>query len=164
GNLYDYYLTGFFPIFVLLFSYVLLKLPWFLVLPVLGFFFYQNLPLNYYYLRAGVDGPTHITLGNQKQVIDWICVDAGGQSFNVDTYVPPVIPYAWDYLWAWYGQRQGCNLTPERSDLLYTVWEVDPPHPERLEVWLARQRGIGRIDKEFRFGGIGGERRTRIND
>jgi len=164
GNLYDYYLSGFWPVFILLFAYFLTRLPWWAALLVVAYFLWQNLVLDYYYLIAGVDGPTHISLGNQKQVIDWVCQDAGEEKFNVDTYVPPVIPYAWDYLWFWYGGRLDCYPEKERTERLYTVWEVDPPHPERLASWLERQAGIGTIEEQARFGGIGVERRRRVKN
>ncbi len=162
GNLYDYYLTGFFPLFFVLFGWLISQLPWLFILPVLGYFFLANGRLNYHYLRAGVDGETHVTLGNQKQAIKWVCNDRGEADFNVDTYVPPVIPYAWDYLWIWYGGKLACQPSDEISDRLYTIWEVDSSHPERLDKWLERQAGIGKIIKKVRFGGIGTEKRERI--
>ncbi len=33
-------------------------------------------------------------LRDQLSVLDWIYQDAEGRAFNVDVYVPPVIPYA----------------------------------------------------------------------
>jgi len=164
GNLYDYYLTGFFPIFVILLSFVLAKLHWLVLILFIIFFAWQNGKLDYYYLIAGVDGPTHVSLGNQIQIIDWICQDHKSQEFNVDTYVPPVIPYAWDYLWQWYGAKINCQPSEERRNLLYTVWEVNPDRPMFLNAWLERQEGIGRISKEVKFGGIGAERRERISE
>ena len=162
GHLYDYYLTGFLPGFVFLLAYVLIQLPLTILLILLLYFSWQNGLLTRNYLIAGVDGPTHITLGNQKQVINWVCQDAGRQNFNVDVYVPPVIPYAWDYLWQWYGcQKLHCCPAKKNVTRLYTIWEVDPPHPERLKAWLERQAGIGKIEKQARFGGIGSERRKR---
>ncbi len=164
GHLYDYYLTGFFPVFILLFASVLAQLPMIAMLAFSSYFLWQNGVLIRNYLSAGVDGPEHISLGNQKQAIEWICNDTQGESFNVDIYVPPVIPYAWDYLWSWYGGRLNCQPTQEMVARLYTIWEVDPPHPERLQVWLERQAGIGKIEAEARFGGIGVERRIRKNE
>jgi len=164
GNLYDYYLIGLFPIFVILLAFVLAKVYWLILLPFFIFFMVQNGRLDYYYLIAGVDGPTHITMGNQIQTIEWICENHGTEEFNVDTYVPPVIPYSWDYLWQWYGQKIGCRPTEERRSLLYTVWEVNPDRPMFLDAWMERQAGIGTIFEEVKFGGIGAERRIRINE
>ena len=164
GNLYDYYLTGFFPIFILLAAYLFARLPWLVAFLFSFYFVWQNGVLIKNYLVAGVDGPEHISLGNQKQVIDWICRDARQQAFNLDVYVPPVIPYAWDYLWFWYGGKMNCQPTTKEVELLYTIWEVDLPHPKRLSAWLERQSRIGKIEAQARFGGIGVERRKRIEE
>ena len=120
----------------------------------------------------GVDGPHSVALKNELQIIDWVFMDARGRgNFNVDVYVPPVISYAYDYLFLWQGTfRQGelgcaeglCGLVEEKTPLLYTVFEVDPPHPERLEAWMERQRGIGKVEEEVKFGGITVQRRTRL--
>jgi len=165
GNLYDYYLTGFFPVFIFLFAYFLSLLPAFAWVVFLLWFVFENGILLRNFLIAGVDGPDHITLGNQKQVISWICQDRKDKKFSVDTYVPPVIPYAWDYLWQWYGCRKlHCcpSSTPEK--LFYSVWEKDNLHPDRLESWLEREGRVGKIEKQMRFGGIGVERRIRIEE
>jgi len=169
GNLYDYYLTGFFPAFILLFACFLdffaRKLIW-IVLPVFWLVFLKdNGVLLKNYLVAGVDGPTHISLGNQKQIIEWVCEQKGEAPFNVDVYVPPVIPYAWDYLWEWHGCcNLGCCPSQERTSALYTIYEIDPPHPERLGAWFKRQDGIGEINQEVKFGGIGARERGRVNE
>jgi hypothetical protein len=174
GNVYDYYFTGYYLIFVVFFAAVFglfSKSIWgkAIIVGFLFFFLKDNLTPLKNYIVSGVDGPTTIALGNQRQAVDWIFEDASqmGQSFNVDVYVPPVIPHSYDYLFLWQGtlrcgeSRCGQELT-ERVPLLYTLYEVDPPHPERLEAWLARQKGIGRVLKEERFGGITVQRRTRL--
>jgi 4-amino-4-deoxy-L-arabinose transferase-like glycosyltransferase len=168
GNIYDYYLTGYYLIFILLFAVVLGRL-WRSKLGkvFVVFFFYlfltSNLSVIRYKVTAGSDGPETVVLGNQKRAIDWIYKDAEGKTFNVDVYVPPVIPYAYDYLFKWYGGKfHGYEPKKERIDLLYTLYEVDSPHPERLDAWLERQKGIGEIEKEARFGGITVQRRRRL--
>ncbi len=169
GNVYGYYLTGYFLIFFLLMGISLAEL-WksvigkVFVLVFLGFMIQANLPLAFSRMSDGGDGPDTIILRNQTKAIDWIYKDAAGVEFNVDVYVPPVIPYAYDYLFTWkeslpeYGGKVE-KLTP----LLYTLYEVDPPHPERLEAWLKRQAGIGAVDSEAEFGGITVQRRHRLN-
>ena len=108
-------------------------------------------------------GPETILFGNQLRAIDWIYQDAGGEPFNVDVYVPPVVPYAYDYLIPWRGQKQyQTQPVAETVRLLYTLSEVDSPHPERLSAWLARQAVIApRVEKEASFGGITVARRRR---
>ncbi len=172
GNVYDYYFTGYYLVFVVLFAGVFglftRNTPGkILTFVFLALFLSDNLPKVKNYIISGVDGPTTIALGNQKQALGWIYDDAQGKNFNVDVYVPPVIPYAYDYLFLWQGTlRCGESLCGqklnERVSLLYTLYEADPPHPERLEAWLLRQKEIGRIEKEVRFGGITVQRRERL--
>ena len=174
GNVYDYYFTGYYLIFVVFFAAVLglfSKSIWgkAIIVGFLFFFLKDNLTPLKNYIVSGVDGPTTIALGNQKEVIDWIFKDAAqmGQKFNVDVYVPPVIPHAYDYLFLWQetlrcgGSRCGQELS-EKVPLLYTLYEVDPPHPERLEAWLKRQATIGKIIDGEKFGGITVQRRQRL--
>jgi len=169
GNVYDYYFTGYYLIFVVLFASVLgiaSKHLWgkALIFIFLALFLKDNLPIVRNYIVSGVDGPTTIAFGNQKQALDWIYQDAKGRDFNIDVYVPPVIPYAYDYLFKWYGgSRWGREpLAEKQISLLYTLYEVDPPHPERLEVWLKRQATIGKVEEEKAYGGIIVQRRKRI--
>lgn len=172
GNVYDYYFTGYYLVFVLLASYFLLlpinrRFGALLTIIFLIFFFKNNYPVTKGYLVAGVDGPTHITLGNELQGVDWVFKNSSGREFNQDVYVPPVIPWAYDYLFLWQASKRCgenlCNMQlSRRIPLLYTLYEVDPPHPERLDAWLARQKGIGKVEESASFGGITVERRTRL--
>jgi 4-amino-4-deoxy-L-arabinose transferase-like glycosyltransferase len=173
GNIYDYYMTGYYYPLVLLFSLGLgeiLRSNWGKAALAVFFlvFLKVNLILDINYVRAGVDGPTHITLGNEVQAVDWVIEDAGSRGdFNVDVYVPPVIPHSYDYLFLWRTtQRCGkdmCGmLLDERVPLLYTLYEVDNINPGNLARWLERQRGIGEVKERVRFGGITVERRERL--
>lgn len=169
GNIYDYYLTGYYLIFVFLFAIVLGKiweLDW-VGKAFIAFFFWVFISWNgmvdRYKIIAGYDGPNTVVLGNQKQAIDWIYGNAAGRQFNTDVYVPPVIPHAYNYLFTWMGTAKYGYLPEEQQiDLLYTLYESDPPHPERLQEWLDRQAGIGKIEEEQVFGGITVQRRTRL--
>lgn len=173
GNIYDYYMTGIYLPFILLFSIGLGEL-WkssygkFIVVIFFFIFSVENGVLTKNYLIAGVDGPTHISMGNQLQAVDWIYGDAKNRGeFNVDVYVPPVIPHVYDYLVLWQGERRCgenfCGLKQdERVSLLYTLYEVDPPHPERLDAWLDRQESIGKVEEEISFGGVNVQRRERL--
>lgn len=172
GNVYDYYFTGYYLIFVLVLSVLLVMLAQktrgFVIVAVFLFLFLQqNLPLLRNYLVAGADGPTHVSLGNELQAVDWVFHDSKGKEFNADVYVPPVIPHAYDYLFLWQATKRCgkdlCGMVLDRqTPLLYTLYEVDPPHPERLDAWLERQKGIGEVEETVRFGGITAERRHRI--
>lgn len=168
GNIYDYYLTGYYLVFVLLFGIVLGELSKYkvgklFVLIFLYVFLQVNLEVNKFYISLPTTGENSILLGNQKQAVEWVYQDAKDLNFNVDVYVPPVIPYAYDYLFTWLGTtRFGRTPSPESSSLLYTLYEVDPGHPERLQAWLDRQKGIGTVEKQEQFGGITVQKRRRI--
>jgi hypothetical protein len=171
GNIYDYYFTGYYLIFVLFFAAVLgiSSKSFFgkaIILSFLAIFLLDNLPSIKSYITSGF-GPTTVALESEKKAVKWAFDDAKGRPFNLDVYVPPVIPYAYDYLSVWVGtQRCGenlCGLTKDRElPLLYTLFEVDVEHPERLKAWEARQARIGRVEEEVHFGGIGVQRRERV--
>jgi len=173
GNIYDYYLTGYYLIFILLFSIILGKM-WNSVpgKVFVIYFLYVFINLNYHVTKSRIsdqlDGKNSVGFGNSKWAVEWVYRDAGDRKFNVDVYVPPVIPYAYDYLFKWYpttSRFQGIDseLVQSNVDLLYTIYEADPPHPERLDEWLKRQEGIGRIEEEENYGGVFVQRRTRIH-
>jgi len=169
AQLYDYYLTGFFPAFILLFAlfvgfFFKKVFYWPILALIIVWFLSGNILFLKNYLSAGVDGPVHITLGNQLQSIDWIYKDAGQEKFNIDVYVPPVIPYSYEYLFRWRGERL-YHLLPAKENvpLLYTLYEVDPEHPFFLDDWLARQDKIAETIKVQNFGGVTVERRLRKN-
>jgi 4-amino-4-deoxy-L-arabinose transferase-like glycosyltransferase len=169
GYIWGYYFTGVYPVFVILVSYILAQacnksfLGKTITLAFILVFLHHNLPRVYHYLIAGTDGPQHITLGSSQDAVEWAFVDSQGQPFNFDVYVPPVISHSYDYLFLWLGTTKYHQL-PESKLVgrLYTLFEQDPPHPERLEAWLNRQRGIGLIEAEARFGGVSSQRRYRI--
>ena len=168
GVVYDYYLTGYylFPIFLLaIFLAHLWKFKFgkIFVIYFLYLFLTNNLSVTWYKLSDKGDNENSVAYLNQKKAINWIYDNSKGEKFNIDVYVPPVVPYAYDYLFVWYGGRTH-GRTPEKESvpLLYTISEVDPPHPERLETWQTRQKGIGKIETEVRYGGITVQRRIRV--
>lgn len=166
--LYDYYLSGYYLIFVLLFAIVLgdiwrFKIGKIFVLYFIYLFLNANILLILPRLSDRSTSPESIALINQEEAIAWVYSSASNRNFNVDVYVPPVIPYAYDYLFKWLGTAKYHKLPDEsRVPLLYTLYEVDPPHPERLQAWLDRQKGIGKVITEERFGGIVVQERERI--
>ncbi len=168
GNVYDYYFTGYYFIYILFLSILIANflpgrfgiiLTSFFLLIFLG----QNVPFVVGYIKTDIDAENVIVLGGQKQIVNWVYGDAKSRNFNVDVYVPPVISYAYDYLFKWIGTEKYRRMPlVESTSLLYTVHEVDNSHPERLQVWLARQKGIGEIKTSQSFGGITVDRRQRI--
>jgi len=169
GNFYQYYLTGYYLIFLILVASIFNALFessfWGKVIMIYFMFFFllQNWSWTRPYLLTTGGEPDIIVLSNQKLAIDWVYKNAGSRDFNVDVYVPPVLPYAYDYLFRWLGTTQYHKLTVDSQvALLYTLYEVDPPHPKRLEEWLERQKGIGKVIKEETYGGIIVQERERI--
>lgn len=168
GVLYDYYFTGYYLIFILLFAIVLGDIWRFtigkiFILYFIYLFLNANLSIILPRLIDKSTGPESIVLSNQKKAIDWIYNDSDNRNFNVDVYVPPVIPYAYDYLLKWLGTTKYHKLPDDSQEkLLYTLYEVDSGSPERLQAWLNRQKGIGKVLKEQRYGGITVQERHRI--
>lgn len=168
GGVYEYYFTGYYLLWILLLSYVymafsgkfLVKIATFLFLAVLVF---QNMNEYKKTYSVSLDDPKLIAYANQLKAVDWVYEKANGREFNVDEYVPPVIPYAYQYLFRWLGTTKYGGLPQDNQvALLYTLYEVDLSHPERLQAWLDRQKGIGIVLKEERFGGIVVQERQRI--
>ncbi|MEK9201153.1 MAG: glycosyltransferase family 39 protein [Patescibacteria group bacterium] len=153
GNVYDYYFTGYYLAFTVLFSVSLVKLfskKIGLVITVifLSLFLKQNLKELINYVRAGV-GP-YITLATEIKAVDWIYKEAGGQPFNTDAYVPPMIPYSYNYLFLWRGTHIHHQLpTVELLPALYTIQEPDPGHQTLLDAWRARQATFSSIEKSY---------------
>lgn len=170
GNFYQYYLTGYYLIFLLLAGVALseiFKNNWLgkiAVVLFLYFFLTQNWSwIKPYVYTTGLE-PDTIVYADQAKAIDWVYQNADGHDFNVDEYVPPVITYEYDYLFKWLGTEKYHKL-PDASQvpLLFTLYEVDPPNPQRLQAWLDRQKGIGKVVKEETFGGLTVQMRIRID-
>jgi len=71
--------------------------------------------------------------------------------------------YSYNYLFTWLGTTKYEKMPQvNQIPLLYTLYEIDPPHPERLEAWLDRQDGIGKVTESVKFGGITVDKRERI--
>ena len=165
NNFYEYYLTGYYMIYIFLTSLILGKL-W--KMNLLGktfviFFLILFLRNNYYPLNFKLldksNSPNSLGFVNQLQAVDYISNDSNSSKFNIDVYVPPVISYSYDYLFLWKDVKQ----EDSQVKLLYTLYEDDPPHPERLEAWLDRQEKIGRVATELKFGAITVQKRERIS-
>jgi len=168
GAIYDYYFTGYYLIWILLFSFVYMSYSRKMLMKItIGVFVIILIVKNILSFKetysVSLDDPKTIAYSNQLAAIDWIYNFSNGRDFNVDEYVPPVIPYAYQYLFEWLGTQKYQRLPLDKNiPLLYTLYEADPDHPERLQAWLDRQKGIGTVLKEQRFGGIVVQERQRI--
>jgi 4-amino-4-deoxy-L-arabinose transferase-like glycosyltransferase len=164
GTVEDHYLSGLWWVFILFVSFLFRRFGKRLVGKVVLILFLSFfISSNYQQFKDYYHHGTGIVLINQLTAIDWIYQDAKGEDFNVDVYVPPVIPYAYDYLFKWYGQEKyGKEPSAKNIKLLYTLDEADYPHPERRENWLTRQNEIGKVIYEADFGDIKVQKRERI--
>ena len=163
GNVFDYYFSGFYLIYILLFAIglsYLVKSKFGMIFLVLFFvlFFQMQIPAVKKYL---VVGRSNVSLKEQLAAIDWVYKDADGRAFNVDVYVPPIIPYAYDYLFKWQALAYGYEPSGDREDLLYTLYEKDGGSKFFRE-WISRQEGIGKLEEETVFRGLVVQRRNRI--
>jgi len=168
GVLYGYYLTGYYLIFILFASIVLghlyrYKIGKVLVFIICSIFLINNIKGFINRTNKSCNRIEMVCLADQKLSINWIYENSQKKEFNVDVYVPPVIPYAYDYLFKWLGTEK-YHILPQDKEvgLLYTLYEDDVAHPERLKTWLNRQKGIGIVIKEAKFGMITVQERQRI--
>jgi 4-amino-4-deoxy-L-arabinose transferase-like glycosyltransferase len=166
GNFYDYYLTGYYLIFLLYFSIGLGEI-WtknlltkMLVILFLSLFLVNNFTVLKFKLSDKVEGPGSIALKTELQAVNYIKENTKNKEFNVDVYVPPVIPFAYDYLFKWKNVIQSDKQVP----LLYTLYEGQPAESERLTLWLERQKGIGKVIESVSFGGITVQKRERLTN
>lgn len=159
GTLYDYYLTGFYPAFIILFAIVITlpknKILFILVIFSTVLYFYQgNIIQIKNYLTAKPDGPLHISLGNELAAVKYICQKNSQQLGNIDYYLPPVIAHSYEYLISWQQKYGHCNqFDQNHNQIVYLILEVDPPHPERLSNWLDKYKQDQIIDEQD-LGGI----------
>lgn len=165
GYIWDYYFTGVFPVFLILFanslSFLFEKALVFKIMTFLflGFFMVFNIYLMAKLFRTGVG----ITIGAEKKAIDWIYQDIGGEDFNVDVYVPPQIYFSYSYMFQWYGKgKYGREPNTKMVKNLYTIYEPDADHPYFLDAWLKRQDGIGKMVKDYSWGSVTVQKRDRV--
>ncbi len=171
GNIYDYYLTGYYLPIVLLFAIgmgELLKRKWgFLVVALfLLAFFKSNLPAIRNYLTANHQ-TRPISLSDEVYAVDWIYDDAlkTYEKFNATIYVPPVIPYAYDYLFLWRGTikcgTSMCGKTDRETSIFYTLYEPENVHTDRFIEWMTNIEQSSKEIASEKFGQITVEKRQK---
>lgn len=166
GYVWGYYFTGIYPVFLLLVSIILVfafQKSHFLkpiVVIILAVSLFQNIKQ----IKADLfrPYPSVISLTTESSAVDWAYKDAAMVQFNVDAYVPPQIPYAYNYLVLWRGatvfHRQP---SPDMTPRLYTIFEPDLERPTYLTKWLTRQDSYGPVEATAKFGDVSVQRRTR---
>ncbi|MBN1169253.1 glycosyltransferase family 39 protein [Candidatus Woesebacteria bacterium] len=170
--LYGYYMSGYFMPYLLFLSIILgelfkSKLGKLATIVIISLFLIVNGSVIRKILIDERMGPIDITFRNQMDAVNWVFEDALELGkFNTDFYVPPVISHSYKYLFLWQANQRcsdsACGMSDELVSDLYTLYEADPPHPERLEAWLERQKGIGKVVKQESFGGITVQKRERL--
>jgi 4-amino-4-deoxy-L-arabinose transferase-like glycosyltransferase len=167
GYVWDYYFTGIFNSWALLvaavfiYGYKYFRWSRGVVILLIGIFLYQNFGSLFNWLSH--PDPKYISLKSTTAAVDWIYQDASGRPFNIDAYVPPMIPYSYNYLFLWRGATKfHTQPTPQLLTLLYLVYEYDYEMPGRLEYWLSRQATIGSIEQSQVFGSVTSQRRHRF--
>lgn len=166
GYVWGYYFTGIYPVFALLVSAIWIvsfrQLRWSrgIILILFFVFLYKNLThLKTYLTHAG---PYGVSLTSQIQAIDWIYQNASNREFNTDVYVPPMIPYAYNYLFLWRGETVfHSQPTVPLVPLLYTIQEPDPGHQTLFDTWFTRQSYYSSVEETKLFGPLIVQRRAR---
>lgn len=170
GNIYEYYLSGYYLPFILFFAIGMgelwqKKLGVFLVILFFYHFFSLNLVLIRNYLSS-TPQTRPIALSDEVAAVDWIFEDSFGTEFNVDVYVPPVIPYSYDYLLLWRGSekcgRSLCGRTEQERQTVYLILEPEYKHFDRWDSWIARYKKETVLEDEKKFGNVTVQKRKRI--
>lgn len=164
GNVFDYYYSGYYFPYLLLFALPLgyAARNWAGKIVILLFVILMirvSVPVLSNYLNLG---RADFTYEDQRNAVNWVFEDVGSRDFNVDVYVPPVIPYAYDYLFRWESTKRGVQVKVENTETLYTLYEPDAPAPHRLKAWLDRQDSVSKVEDSQKFGTLTVERRKRL--
>ena len=163
GYVWAYYFTGIYSVFILLVAALLAKTSRIFLSLFLIFFIISNIYQLKAYLTTSLERLPDITLGSSLAAVDWVYKNSVSSPFNIDVYVPPVIAHSYDYLFLWRGStKYHVQPVTDLQPLLYTLYEVDLPHPERLDAWLIRQASYAFVEDQVHFGGVTVERRNRI--
>ncbi len=88
---------------------------------------------------------------NQAGVIKYIYSQASGRPFNYDVYTPPIHPYTYEYLFAFYGKRY--YEPSNNGHLLFYIIEPDNTHPTLRQAWLSLHEKRGKLIKQVSLPG-----------
>jgi len=168
---WSHYWIGLQTDYLILLAFVLgrltrLKLGKTLVVLLLVTWFLATIKSPSLYVKKDEGGPT--TYKNEIGAIDYIYQDAKGKKFGVFVYTPPIINYAYQYLFWWRGQKYGYlpttvthqPKTGDKDNLFYLIIEPDPARPWGPDGWEKTAIATGKIIWERTLpGGIILERR-----
>lgn len=142
-QIWDWYLVGLFPGYILLGSIFFHKFRWFIIM-MLIYFSFIKLQTLYAYPDYGGTSKIKGKIG----AIQVIYEDANGAPFSLRVFTPVVLTDAYDYLVWWYGNKTYGYL-PTDSNIMYLLIEPDPGKPWTYKGWLETQVQVGKIIKTW---------------
>lgn len=149
-QIWDWYLIGLFPVYLLLGGVVLSWLwsrrGWRLIVVLLVFVLLQNSYERLINLYSKPDYGGTAKIRGKIDAIDTVYKDARGAPFNLLVFTPVVLTDAYDYLLWWYGQKTyGYLPGKEKKDTLYLLIEPDPSKSWSYKGWLETEIRIGKV-------------------
>lgn len=140
-QIWDWYLVGLFPVYLLLAAIFLSRVRWRIFVIVILLFASIG-KLQSLYVNPDYGGTSKIR--GKIEAIDTIYKDANGAAFALSVFTPVVLTDAYDYLVWWYGGRTYGYL-PDNSDILYLLIEPDQGKPWSYKGWLETEIKVGKI-------------------
>lgn len=162
GDIYGYYLAGVFPQFAILIALLLsllkpLKVVYKLALGVFMItFLLNNFPFINNLMYKDINAGNDVLIGNQLGVMDFIMDNSQKRAIFIESYVPPQIPYAYQYLTWWYSKNNKITLSKNELDTkeLYAIIENDNIHKNLRTDFIDKLNRKSFKIKEATYGGI----------
>lgn len=111
-----------------------------------------------------------ISFGRMKNAIDYVYHEANGRPFNVEIFVPNLLPTAYEYLFSWYGQKKfGYQPYPvqERQRLFFYLMEPGQKYKDGEQywrnLWYNKRLHSGALINKYKEGEIDIEMRERLS-
>ena len=106
----------------------------------------------------------HMYMYDEIKLLDYIYQDANGNVFSYDYYS---IPYwkneAWEYLFAWYGDKKyGYLPSKDRTQVFYVLIEPDESQPDYQKNWYDGMNKTSELLSEYSSGYLKVEKRVLI--
>ncbi|EKD68119.1 MAG: hypothetical protein ACD_48C00074G0001, partial [uncultured bacterium] len=141
-QIWDWYVIGLFPIYLLLGGIFLTNRRWRLMSMIVVIVLLSNAYVKLDNLYRYPDHGGTAKLRGKLEAIDAVYKDANGQPFSLEVFTPVVLTDAYDYLIWWYGLKK-YSYTPEDRGMLYLLIESDPSKPWSYNGWIETEIKIG---------------------
>ncbi len=174
GIIWDYYLISQPIPFIMLFSLGLVdflkntKIIGKSVVILLLFLIIQSNIKQWYLDRQ--DYNNTVSFANMKKTIDYIYKEAQNKPFNVDIFVPNMMPVNYEYLFQWYGiKKYGYlpSIDDKRERLVFFIMEPGQKYKDGEQYWrnwwYNKRKNIGQIVNTYNAGEIDVEKRERLS-